>query len=84
MRLPGGRQALPGVATGHSVLAWQLSYVEVLARQHAQPLGDIRPHSHPKARFIASFQSRKNQAVMHWRILTLQPDIERPHRWAHL
>ena len=21
---------------------------------------------------------------MHWRILALQPAIERPHRWAHL
>ncbi|MDP4064646.1 hypothetical protein IMCC1933_05140 [Rhodobacteraceae bacterium IMCC1933] len=28
MRLPGGRQAQPGVATGQSVLAWRLSYAE--------------------------------------------------------
>jgi hypothetical protein len=30
-------------------------WVQVLARQHAQPLGDIRTHGHPQARFIASF-----------------------------
>jgi hypothetical protein len=30
MRLPGGRQAQPGVATGQSVLAWRLGYAEVL------------------------------------------------------
>ena len=29
MRLPGGRQAQPGVAIGQSVLAWRLSYAEV-------------------------------------------------------
>jgi len=29
MRLPGGRQAQPGVATGQSVLAWRLGYAEV-------------------------------------------------------
>ena len=29
MRLPGGRQAQPGVATGHSVLAWRLGYAKV-------------------------------------------------------
>ena len=29
MRLPGGRQAQPGVATGHNVLAWRLGYAEV-------------------------------------------------------
>jgi len=29
MRLPGGRQAQPGVTTGQSVLAWQLGYAEV-------------------------------------------------------
>ena len=50
-----GRQAKPGVATGQSVLAWRLGYAEVLARQHAQPLGDIRPHGHPKTWFIACF-----------------------------
>ncbi|MDC0425088.1 hypothetical protein OAL91_01255 [bacterium] len=31
MRLPGGRQAQPGVATGQSVLAWQLGYADVFA-----------------------------------------------------
>ena len=29
MRLPGGRQAQPGVATGQSHLAWRLGYAEV-------------------------------------------------------
>jgi hypothetical protein len=29
-RLPGGRQAQPGVATGNNVLAWRLGYAEVL------------------------------------------------------
>ena len=29
MRLPGGEQTQPGVATGQSVLAWQLGYAEV-------------------------------------------------------
>ena len=29
MRLPGGRQAQPGVATGHNILAWRLGYAEV-------------------------------------------------------
>jgi len=29
MRLPGGRQAQPGVATGPSVVAWRLGYAEV-------------------------------------------------------
>ncbi|MDC3394603.1 hypothetical protein OAX13_03570 [Planktomarina temperata] len=29
MRLPGGRQAQPGVSTGQSVLAWRLGYAEV-------------------------------------------------------
>jgi len=29
MRLPGGRQAQPGVATWQSVLTWQLGYAEV-------------------------------------------------------
>ena len=29
-RLPGGRQAQPGVATGQSVLAWRLGYAAVL------------------------------------------------------
>jgi len=31
MRLPGGRQAQPGVATGQNVLAWRLGYAEVFA-----------------------------------------------------
>jgi len=31
MRLPGGRQAQPGVATGQSVLDWRLGYAEVFA-----------------------------------------------------
>jgi len=29
MRLPGGRQAQPGVATGQGVLALRLGYAEV-------------------------------------------------------
>ena len=29
MRLLGGRQAQPGVATGHNILAWRLGYAEV-------------------------------------------------------
>jgi len=29
MRLPGGGQAQPGVATGQSHLAWRLGYAEV-------------------------------------------------------
>jgi len=33
MRLPGGRQAQPGVATGHNVLAWRLGYVEVFTKK---------------------------------------------------
>jgi len=34
MRLPGGRQAQPGVATGQSVLAWRLSYAEVFLGEY--------------------------------------------------
>jgi hypothetical protein len=29
MRLRGGRQAQPGVPTGHNILAWRLGYAEV-------------------------------------------------------
>ncbi|MDP4063949.1 hypothetical protein IMCC1933_13770 [Rhodobacteraceae bacterium IMCC1933] len=38
MRLPGGRQAQPGVATGQRVLAWWLGYAEVLI---SRPGGSI-------------------------------------------
>ena len=31
MRLPGGRPAQPGGATGHNVLAWRLGYAEILS-----------------------------------------------------
>ena len=34
MRLPGGRQAQPGVATGQSILAWRLGYAEVLNNEN--------------------------------------------------
>jgi hypothetical protein len=36
MRLPGGRQAQPGVSTRQSVLAWRLEYAEVLPRDNCQ------------------------------------------------
>ena len=36
MRLPGGRQAQPGVATGQSVLAWRLGYAEVFHSHRSQ------------------------------------------------
>ena len=36
MRLPGGRQAQPGVATGHNVLAWRLGYAEVFKAQRGR------------------------------------------------
>jgi len=34
MRLPGGRQAQPGVATGQSVVACRLGYADVLRIQN--------------------------------------------------
>ena len=37
MRLPGGRQAQPGVATGQRVLAWRLGYTEVFASKAPHP-----------------------------------------------
>ena len=37
MRLPGGRQAQPGVATGQSVLAWRLGYAGVLSQLSRLP-----------------------------------------------
>jgi len=48
MRLPGGRQAQPGVATGQSVLAWRLGYAEVFldwnARDPDLPNGPVIAH----------------------------------------
>jgi hypothetical protein len=44
MRLPGGRQAQPGVATGQSVLAWRLGYTEVFASKAPHP-GNFEPIS---------------------------------------
>ena len=36
MRLPGGRQAQPGVATGQSALALRLGYAEVFQKARAR------------------------------------------------
>jgi len=43
MRLPGGRQAQPGVATGQNVLAWRLGYAEIFSHNFNRNMLFIQP-----------------------------------------
>ena len=61
MRLPGGRQALHGVATGPSVVAWRLGYAEVSESNFQIPGGALKDARHQTRGDISIWPSHKGK-----------------------
>jgi len=64
MRLPGGRQAQPGVATGQNVLAWRLGYAEVSESNFQIPAGALKDARHQTRRDISIWPSHRGRKIV--------------------